>query len=88
MNIINKKMKPTPTAQLIKQVITMYNLDEVEYWSHSHMVNHGLTGAPYLKHYYKIDICSQVISFYDYYFPRTNIELLRYDDELESQCHY
>ena len=81
-------MKPTPTAQLIKQVITMYNLDEVEYWSHSHMVNHGLTGAPYLKHYYKIDICSQVISFYDYYFPRTNIELLRYDDELESQCHY
>ena len=81
-------MTPTPTAQLIKRVITMYNLDEVEYWSHSHMVNHGLTGAPYLKHYYKIDVCSRVLSFYKYCFPDPNTEFFRVDGESACQSHY
>ena len=74
-------MEPTPTAELIKQVITMYNLDRVEYWSHSHMVNHGLTGAPYMKHYYKIDTCSLVLSFYKYYFPDDEDDFYRYNAE-------
>ena len=78
----------TPTAQLIQQGITLYNLDEIEYQSNSRIVNHGLTGVPYLKHYYKIDICAEAISFYDYYFPDPNADFFRYDDELARQCHY
>lgn len=78
----------TPTAQLIQQVITLYNLDEVEYQSNSHMVNHGLTGVPYLKYYYKIDVCSRVLSFYEYYFPDPNADFFRCDDELARQSHY
>jgi hypothetical protein len=82
------KRTPTPTAQLMEQVIAYYHLDKVEYQSHSRIVNNGITGVPYLKHYYKIDICSQVISFYDYYFPDPNADFFRYDDELARLCHY
>ena len=78
----------TPTAQLIQQVIAYYHLDEVEYQSNSHMINHGLTGVPYLKHYYKIDVCSRVLSFYEYYFPDPNADFFRFDDELARQSHY
>ena len=71
----------TQTSQLIDQVIAHYRRDEFEYWSHSHMVNNGLTGVPYLKHYYKIARCYELLSFYDYYFPDPNIDLIRLDDE-------
>jgi hypothetical protein len=71
----------TPTAELMERVITMYNMDKIEYWSHSHMVNHGLTGVPYMKHYYKIDLCSQVLSFYKYYFPEDEDDFYRHKEE-------
>jgi len=62
------KMTHSATAQIIADIISGYNTELIEYVSRSRIVNHGITGVPYVKKYYNIHPCSHVITFYEYYF--------------------
>ena len=67
----------SPTAKIIDELVTLYNTDLVEYQTRSRIVKHGRTGIPYMKRYYNIKLCSEVLTFYEYYFPDPSLDFFR-----------
>jgi hypothetical protein len=74
--LYNRLLMISPSAQVLESTILGYNIDYVEYIVRSRVVNHGVTGKPYLKYYYDMKPCALIITFYEYYFHRDDHEII------------
>ena len=59
----------TPSAYVMNDIIINYNTIFMEYETHSKIVYDYYTTLPSQKSYYKRDLCSKVLTFYEFYFP-------------------
>jgi hypothetical protein len=69
-------MTPTPSAEVMNELIAWYNYHRIEVCVGSRYVNCVYTNQPRLKHYYRERVCSEVMSFYEYCFPQEELEFV------------
>ena len=69
-----------PTAKLLENFITEYNTIWVEYVCRERHVRYMGTGEWYLKKYYNVKPCNQILTFVEYWIDKDGLDFYKKPD--------